>query len=127
MKSFKTLLAVGVVIALAMGCSTTSEKENMLSAAGFKAVQANTPEREAHLKSLPKDKITAVRRNGVVYYTFPDPKSNTLYVGTEQQYQQYQKLRYQKQMADEQLNTAEMYNEAPWGVWGWGGGGWAWR
>lgn len=128
MKTFKTLLTAGVVMALAFGCSTTGDRENMLTAAGFKEVPADTPARQAHLQSLPSDKITPVQRNGTRYYVFPDPKQNVLYVGQDQQYQQYQNLRLQKQMADEQLATAQM-NENAWGVWGpWGGGpGWAWR
>ena len=124
MKKFKTWLSIGALVAVAVGCSTTKEKENMLSAAGFKMVPANTPEREAHLKSLPADKITPVQRQGTTYYTFPDPKSNVLYVGQEPQYQKYRQLRLQKQMADEQLETAQM-NENAWGAWGAWGGGWA--
>jgi hypothetical protein len=127
MKTFKGLLTAGVLIALAIGCKTTSERENMLSAAGFKAVPADTAERQAHLKSLPHDKITPVQHNGTVYYTFPDPKNNVLYIGQEPEFQRYQNLRLQKQMADEQLSAAQMYNEAPWGVWGAYGPGWAWR
>jgi hypothetical protein len=125
MKTFKTLLAAVVLMAVAIGCSTTKEKENMLSAAGFKMVPANTPERQAHLTSLPAGKITPVQREGTTYYTFPDPKNNVLYVGREQQYQKYQQLRYQKQLADEQLEAAQM-NENAWGAWGPWGAGWAW-
>jgi hypothetical protein len=127
MKTFKALLIAGVFLVLATGCKTTGEKENMLSAAGFKAIPADTPERQAHLKQLPNDKITPVQREGVVYYTFPDRKNNILYVGQEEQYQRYQNLRMQKQMADEQLAAAQMYNSAPWGYWGAWGPGWAWR
>ena len=125
MKTFKTLLTIGALVALAIGCSTTKERENMLSAAGFKMVPANTPERQAHLTSLPADKITPVQRNGITYYTFPDPKNNVLYVGQEAQYQQYRNLRLQKQMADEQLEAAQM-NENAWGAWGPWGPGFAW-
>jgi len=116
-------------MALAIGCGTTGQTENMLSAAGFKMVHADTPERQAHLNSLPTGKITMVQRNGTMYYAYPDPKQNVLYVGQEPQYQKYQQLRMQKQLADEQLNTASMYNDPAWGVWGpWGGRpGWAWR
>src|SRR5215472_12402315 len=122
MKKFKVLLTTGVLVALAIGCSTTKSRENMLSAAGFKMVPADTPERVAHLNSLPPDKITTVQRNGTLYYTFPDPKHNVLYVGQQEQYQEYQKLRLQNQMTQEQLSAAEM-NENAWGVWGpWGGG-----
>jgi len=127
MKTFKTLLTASLLIGLAIGCSTTKDRENMLSAAGFKAIPADTPEREAHLKSLPSDKLTTVQRGGTQYYVFPDPKQNVLYVGQEQQYQQYRRLRLEKQMADEQLSAAAM-NEDAWGAWGaWGGRGWAWR
>jgi hypothetical protein len=127
MKTLKALLTAGVLMALVVGCKSTADKENMLSAAGFKAVPADTPERQAHLKSLPNDKITPVQRNGTTYYTFADHKNNVLYIGQEAEYQRYQNLRYQKQMADEQLAAAEMYNSAPWGVWGAWGPGWAWR
>ena len=128
MKTFKALLAAGVLVAFAIGCSTTKSRENMLSAAGFKMIPADTPERVAHLNSLPPDKITTVQRNGTLYYTFPDPKHNILYVGQQPQYEEYQKLRLQNQMTQEQLSAAEM-NENTWGVWGpWGAGGmWGWR
>jgi hypothetical protein len=138
MKAFGTLWAVGVVIALAVGCATTNprtsekerigEKTSMLSAAGFQTVAANTPLREEHLKSLPRDRITAVQRLGTMFYTFPDPSNKLLYVGKEEQYQRYQNLRRQKQMAEEQLDTTQMYNEGAWGIWslGWGPG-WAWQ
>src|SRR5215467_14652563 len=125
MKTFKVLLTTAALVTLAIGCSTTKERENMLSAAGFKMVPANTPERQAHLTSLPADKITPVQRNGITYYTFPDPKNNVLYVGQEQQYQKYRQLRYQKQLADEQMETAQM-NENAWGAWGPWGPGFAW-
>ena len=123
MKTFKTLLAASLFLALAVGCRSTSSKENMLSAAGFKMVPANTPERRAHLNSLPADTITPVQRNGVVYYTFPDPKRNVLYVGQEPQYQEYQQLRFQEQITmQEDLDAERMNaNEAWWGPSGpWG-------
>ena len=136
MKAFKASWTVGVVIALAVGCSSTrvstsekiSQRTSMLSAAGFKTVAANTPTREEHLKSLPRDRITAVQRLETTFYTFPDPKNNILYVGLEEEYQRYQNLRRQKQMPEEQLDATQMYNEGAWGIWslGWGPG-WAWQ
>src|SRR5215469_18769968 len=99
MKAFKTWLIAGVLLGLAIGCASTQSREDMLSAAGFRRVPANTPERQAHLSSLPADKITPVVRDGITYYTFPDPKQNVLYVGQEPQYQKYQNLRLQQQMA----------------------------
>jgi hypothetical protein len=127
MKTFRTLLVAGVLMGLAIGCGTTKSKENTLSAAGFKMIPANTPDRETHLSSLPADKITPVVRDGTTYYTFPDPKRNVLYVGQEAEYQKYRNLCLQKQIAEEQLNAAEM-NDQAWGAWGpWGGMGWTGR
>lgn len=121
-------LVIGTMMTLVNGCSTTSSRENMLSAAGFKEVPADTPERQVHLNSLPADKITPVQRNGTTYYTFADPKHNVLYVGQEAQYQEYRRLRLQKQMADEQLAAAQMNEDAAWNAWGpWGAPGFAWR
>lgn len=128
MKTIKASLAIGLLMALAIGCSSTGQNENMLSAAGFNMVPADTPQRQAHLNSLPAYKITPVQRDGTIYYTYPDPSHNVLYVGQEPQYQEYQRLRLQKQMADEQLAAAQMNEDNAWEVWGpWGAPGWAWR
>jgi len=119
MKKFKTWLSIGALLAVAVGCSTTKEKENMLSAAGFQMVPANTPQTQAHLKSLPADKITTAQRDGKMYYTFPDPKSNVLYVGQEPQYQRYQKMRLESQLPEERVYEAEITDDwAGWGSWG---------
>ena len=121
MKRVKTLLRIispAAFLALAVGCTTTTQTENMLSAAGFKAVPAVTPEQQAHLKTLPAHKITMAVRNGKPYYTFPDASHKILYVGQEAQYQEYQKLRLQKQMAADELGAAELNNGGAWGIWG---------
>jgi hypothetical protein len=127
MKNIRALLTIGALAALVIGCTSTSSRENMLTAAGFKMVPADNPQRQAHLNSLPSGKITSVDRDGVLYYTFPDKKNNMLYVGQQAQYDRYQNLRLQHQMAEEQANAAAM-NDQAWGVWGpWGtatGRGW---
>lgn len=58
-----------------------------------------------------------VEREGTNYFVFPDAKSQVLYVGHDAQYQEYEKLRLQKQMADEQVEAADV-NQANWGMWG---------
>jgi hypothetical protein len=127
MKNKSTLiLAIGLVAlaALAFGCSTTKQTENLLSAAGFKIMPATTLEQQAHLKKLPADKVTTVVREGKTYFVFPDIKQQVLYVGQQAQYNEYQRLRLQKQMAEDQAQAAELNSEPAWGVWGgWGGVG----
>ncbi len=126
MKTLKALLAGSLLLALASGCSTTTKKEDTLSAAGFQTKPADTPQKQAHLKSLPADKLTAVQRDGTMYYTFPDPGKNVLYVGEEPQYQKYQQLRMEKKIAHEQLNASEM-DSAAWNSWGGWGSAWVHR
>ena len=64
-----------------------------------------------------------VQRDGEEYFVYPDVTQNVLYVGQNSQYQRYQQLREQNQLAQEQLNAAEL--NADWGAWGaWGGEGW---
>lgn len=120
------LMAVGMLalVALVIGCSTMKQTENLLAAAGFKMVPATTPQQQAHLKTLPPGKVTRVVRDGKTYFAFPDAKQQVLYVGQQAQYDAYQKLRVQKQMAEAELTEAE--SPGPWAEWGyWGGMGFA--
>src|SRR5437762_8273927 len=128
MKTLRVLIATGVLTALVIGCSTIQERQSMLSAAGFKMVPADSPAKKASLNTLSAKKITPVQRDGTIYYTFPDPKNNVLYVGQEQQYHLYREIGRQKQMSEEQLNAAPLNNDGTWGFWEpWGGRGLALR
>ena len=116
-------IGVAALVAFAASCSTTQQTENLLSAAGFKATPATTAQQQAHLKTLPANKVTMVVRDGKTYYVYPDKTQQVLYVGQDAQYQEYQKLRLQKQMAQEQVQAADM-NSEDWGGWGiFNGGG----
>ena len=123
---FTGILAIGIstLLVLAVGCSTTKQTENLLSAAGFKTMPATTPQQQAHLKTLPPNKVTMVVRDGKTYFVFPDAKAQVLYVGQQAQYDAYQKLRLEKQMAEDQAQAAESYAPGDWAPWGdWGGVG----
>ena len=113
-----TILSLAGLVAFATGCSTTKQTENLLSAAGFKITPATTLDQKAHLKSLPAGKVTTVQRNGTTYYVFPDAAKQVLYIGQQPQYQEYQKLRLQNQMAMDQLQAAELNSEPGWSTWG---------
>jgi hypothetical protein len=65
--------------------------------------------------------LSTVVRNGQTWYVYPDPTHCTcLYVGNAANYQQYQKLALQKQIAQENLMAAEVNDDASldWGAWG---------
>ena len=56
----------------------------------------------------------------------PDVKANRAYVGRENEYQAYQRLRLAKQISNDNLMAAQMneMNSMNWGMWGGWGGGW---
>jgi hypothetical protein len=112
------LIGAIALLALTAGCANTQHTENLLSAAGFRTIVANTPQRQQHLKTLPPDKVTLVQRNGKNYYVYADPAHWQIFVGTPSQYQQYQQLRLANNLAQDQLATAEFNSEAGWGMWG---------
>jgi hypothetical protein len=124
-----SLIGAFALLALAAGCTgmTTQSKENLLIAAGFKTVVTKTAAQQKKLQALPPDKVARVQKGGKTYYVFPDAANNRALVGGPKQYQSYQQLRLQNKLANENLETAEMYQDAAmnWGAWGgWGGPGW---
>ena len=98
----------------------------MLVAAGFKTLTPKNAAQQQKLQTLKTGQVTQVQKNGKTYYVVADPSQNVVYVGGPQQYQNYQQLRAQKKLADENLEAAEMYNDAAmnWGAWGGWGVGW---
>jgi hypothetical protein len=113
---------------LTLSCTgvQTQNKENLLIAAGFKVIVPKTDTQQQKLKALPADKVTLVQKDGKTYYVFPDAANNQAYVGGPDQYQTYKQLRLQNKLANDNLEAAEMNQDASmnWGAWGgWGGMG----
>jgi hypothetical protein len=109
---------MAALLVLAGGCAGPHQTEDLLAASGFKIIPANTPEQQTHLKTLPNHKISMVQRNGKEYFVYPDAEHNVLYVGQNAQYQQYQKLREQRQLAQERANSNMLLSDPGWDVWG---------
>jgi len=126
--SFK-MINVAALLALTIGCASTStstqNRENMLVASGFKMITPKTAAQQQKLQNLPPGKVTMIQKGKKTYYIFPDPVQNKAYVGGPKEYQAYQQLRAANKLAKEDLETAEMYQDAEmqWSLWGgWGGG-----
>jgi hypothetical protein len=122
----KSAIALGmaalVLAVLGPGCASTKYTEDLLAASGFKQMPAATPEQQAHLRTLPPHKVSRVVRDGKTYFVYPNVKRQVLYVGTQAQYDAYQKLRQQNQMAQDQAEEATMNADAGWTAWGaWSG------
>jgi len=115
LKPFSSLAAV---LLFAAGCASTKQTEDLLLAAGFHILNATTPQQLERLADLPKNTVTAVPKDGTNYFVFPVPDQKLLYVGQEPQYQEYQRLRLQKQLADEKLAAAQLNSMPAWNGWG---------
>src|SRR5437763_4162538 len=117
--SFK-MIGATVLLALIVGCATTNTNSNLLSAAGFKLLPADTPKKQELLKTLTPGKLTLITWKGKQFYVQPDVPNNQAYVGTPAEYQTYQQLRLAKQLSNDNLMAAQMNQDAMdrWNVWG---------
>lgn len=126
MKRIGTLaVALGLGVAVA-ACESPQQKiankEDMLVAAGFKFVPANTPQRQAAFRNLPQHKFSREIRSGRVFYVYPDPTVCVcLYVGDQNAYATFRKNVFAKNLADEQQMTADENAMAGWDWGPWGG------
>ena len=116
--------------AVLAGCASTQtstqNRESMLVASSFKVITPKTAAQQQKLQNLPPGKVTMIQKKGKTYYIFPDPARNVAYVGGPKQYRNYQQLRAENKLTREDLETAEMYQDAEmqWSLWGGGEGVW---
>src|SRR5262245_38355610 len=85
---------LGVGLALSACVSTpTQNTETLLSRAGFRQLPADSPQKVAHLQTLPERKVIGRTYQGKKYYVFSDPQGcKCLYIGNPEQYKTYQGL-----------------------------------
>jgi hypothetical protein len=84
--------------------------ETMLAAAGFKMLAADTPQKQNQLQSLPPLKLSYYvdQKSGKILYWMADPEfCHCLYHGSEQAYQNYQRLKLSERFAQQQQEVAE--------------------
>src|SRR5271157_5947971 len=118
MLRIRSTLVIFAVCAVLSACAQVQQTEDLLAAAGFTVVPANTPQRQASLASLPPHKFAQQVRNNVVVYIYADPTiCDCLYVGNQAAYDRYRQEVFAKNLANEQQMTAQI-NEMNWGPWG---------
>ena len=123
-KSLSNTAIVGFLLGI-VGCTTpqqqVSQKEDLLSAAGFQIRIADSPQRIVALKSLPPNKFVTRVKNGQLVYQYADPLvCRCIYFGTQQNWDAYRQEVFQQRLADEAQMTAIMNQESwDWGPWGW--------
>jgi hypothetical protein len=123
----KPFLSLALVAALLTGCAAIEKAERggteqLLAAAGFNVLPANTPERQASLAQLKPYVISRQFRGGQVYYVYPDPQGGFAYIGNQAAYGRYQNLIVQQQISDQNMMAAQMASmPGVWGGWGYWG------
>ena len=113
------LLLAGITLS---GCamiekSNATSDEQKLAAAGFKVKFADTPEKLAHVKSMKQREVVSHIQNGNVFYAYADAEfCKCLYMGTQTNYQEYEKLTIEQRTAEMNRDAAMNWNA--WGGWG---------
>ncbi len=117
--------------------TASPQEESLLVASGFKTLTATTPQQLDHLARLTPGQVSVVSQTGTNYFVYPDKAKSQIYVGTQKQYDAYQKLRAQSnlptfsveaisQKQDKQMRLADQQDASvTWGFWpGFSGLGW---
>ncbi|MEZ5578363.1 MAG: hypothetical protein R3F40_02380 [Candidatus Competibacteraceae bacterium] len=106
---FAATFTVALVGCAAIQKDNTQTTEQTLSAAGFQMKLADTPAKLAQLQSLPQRKLVPQQQNGAIRYIYVDAQyCQCVYAGTETNYQEYQRLALQRQIALEEVSAAQM-------------------
>ena len=93
-------MAIGLVLSLGACASTTLMTEDLLKQAGFRQLPADSPQKIAHLQTLPEKRLVGRTYQGKKYYVYSDPNGcKCLYIGTPAQYQAYQGILQQQQVS----------------------------
>jgi hypothetical protein len=89
----------------------TSQKEMLLTQAGFKPRTVTTPKQQQAVSQLAQGRVSAVKYNGKLYYVFPTAKKDQIFVGRQKQYNAYKQAleaqQGQQQMAGTPVFTTE--------------------
>jgi hypothetical protein len=93
-----SLASALAVMALITACQTVatnnaeliaSKKEFLLAQSGFKVVTVTTPKQQQAINGLTQYRVSAVKYNGTLYYVFPTPTKDKIYVGKQAQFNAY--------------------------------------
>ena len=109
-----TLVMAAILLGGFWGPAATQQAvpNNLFTAAGFVVRYADTPEKLAHLRRLPPDKLVTRTRGGKVYYVYADPSiCRCAYVGTPQAYQAYQNWSGGPQLGGGESRGQQMVDE----------------
>jgi hypothetical protein len=108
------------------GCASyeAQNTESLLSASGFRIRTPSTAAQQAMCNRMTPYKLERRVRNGKVLYAYDDKAKNVVYIGGETEFQRYKQLGLQQSIAQQNLEAAEINEEASlydfgpyWGPW----------
>ena len=103
-----------LLLAILVGCASwdAQNKESLLSAAGFRTRTPTTPNQQAMFNRMTPYKVERRIRNGKVLYAYADKQNNVVYLGGENEYQKYRQLALQQSIAQDQIEAAQINEDA---------------
>ena len=118
------IFAVAVATLVVAGCAGvgSGNTTSLLSAAGFRVRTPQTPKQQQIYAALPAYQVQRATVPGKgTFYVYKDEKAGVAYIGREQEYQRYQQLAVQQQIAQNYYTAVAMDRAAAYGWYGaWG-------
>ncbi len=114
-------MAIAAITGLS-GCASLDapNQERLLTAAGFRPLTPSTAKQQDLYAKLPDYKMQSGMIKGKLVYGYKNPKQGVVYVGGQNEYQQYQRLGLQQSIAQDNLAAAQMNQETMTGFGAWG-------
>ena len=128
--SITKIIAAAFAVIIVGGCAAMADQDSMdterrLSAAGFQVKLADTPEKMDHLNRLAQRRLVPMDKDGTTVFVYADAKTcKCVYVGSQANQQEYERLSIQQNVVNEQRETAQDMNMAAtnqamnWDMWG---------
>jgi hypothetical protein len=118
-RAVRAAMLAGGLVAILASCQTIENEEaesteQVLAAAGFHMKEATTPQQLANLKAMTQRKVVIQDQDGETRYVYADAEDcKCVYVGSEKNYDEYQKLSIKQEIAQDNLDAS-----MDWGMWG---------
>jgi hypothetical protein len=103
---------VGAILLASCAGMGSANTTSLLTAAGFRARTPQTPKQQQMYAALAPYQVQRATVKGQVFYVYKDEKAGLAYIGREAEYQRYQQLAIQQQIAQNQIAAAEMEQQA---------------
>jgi hypothetical protein len=118
--TFANILGRVALVYVMIACQTaggsavaTSQKEMLLSQAGFKTKTVTTPRQQQQVSQLAENKVSAVKYKGKLYYVYPTAKKDQILVGKQAQFDAYKQALQAQQASQKANQRAQMLTGSP--------------